>query len=360
VLETEVIEHMTGPVDLVTIDSPLQPYLTDAEYQEQIVRIAERREREAGRTILDINPDYGQDLVTEVARYALVGARVVTTDDFDIIHAHDWMTFLAGIEAKRKSGLPLVVHVHALEFDRSGESIDQRVYDIERYGMEQADRVIAVSQRTKDMIVARYGIDADKVDVVHNGISARSLAPLPHTKAMKEKLVVFLGRITMQKGPEYFLEAAYLVSRKLEDVRFVMAGSGDMLPRMIDRMAELRLLDRFHFTGFLNARRRDQLLAMADCFVMTSISEPFGLTPVEAIQHDVPVIVTKQCGVAEVLRSAIKADFWDVRRIADAIIKVLTEESLARQIVEGARHDLAWINWDRSARQIKHIYQEML
>jgi glycosyltransferase involved in cell wall biosynthesis len=163
----------------------------------------------------------------------------------------------------------------------------------------------------------------------------------------------------MQKGPEYFMEAAYLVSRKLPDVRFVMAGSGDMLPRMVERMAELRLLDRFHFTGFVNEERRNRLLAMADVFVMTSVSEPFGITPVEAIQHDVPVIVTKQCGVAEILRSAVKVDFWDVRKIADAIIKVLTEDGLAREIVAGAREELAAITWDRAADQVQRIYREM-
>ena len=372
--------------ELLAIDSPLKPYDSDKDYTAALRRAYARRKDAAtfaGRDVateaaidkavdttqpaavqtavadlIEISGDYGKDLLAEIRRYAHVAGQIAIQGHYDLIHAHDWMTFLAGVEAKRRTGLPLVLHVHALEFDRSGEHIDQRIYDIERYGMEHADHIIAVSSRTKDMIIARYDIPAAKITVVHNGVMDKPKNTPRHEKKFPGKLVCFLGRITMQKGPEYFLEAAYLVSRKVPNVHFVMGGSGDMLPRMTYRMAELRLLDRFHFTGFLNEEKRHRLFSMADVFVMTSISEPFGITPVEAIQHDVPVIVTKQCGVAEVLRSAIKADFWDVRKIADAIIKVLTEDSLARQIVEGARQELTEITWERSAAQVHQVYSE--
>jgi glycosyltransferase involved in cell wall biosynthesis len=259
----------------------------------------------------------------------------------------------------------LVAHVHALEFDRAGEGADPRVTEIERFGLEQADRIIAVSHRTKSMISSRLGIPAGKIDVVHNGIAPRSLPPMASVRPLRaqgsrERLVVFLGRVTMQKGPEYFLEAAGQIARRVDRVRFVMAGAGDLLPRMIARMAELRLVDKFHFTGFVDERRRDELLSRADCFVMTSVSEPFGLTPVEAIQHDVPVVVTRQCGVAEVLPSAAKVDFWDVPRIADAVVGILTRPGVARRMVGGARQDLAGICWERSARQVQRIYQEVV
>lgn len=362
-------------MEILTVPSSLRPYVTAGEYERQLQAMEERRAQRGQQwqpgehgaedrpSLIELSGDYGKNLFSEVARYASVASRIVLTQEFDVIHAHDWMTFSAGVQAKRMSGLPLVVHVHALEFDRSGENVDQRVYDIERYGMEQADRVIAVSQRTKDVIVARYGIPEDKVSVVYNGIIPAPEKRLPERRVAKRlggKLVVFLGRITMQKGPEYFLEAAYLVSKKLPETRFVMAGSGDLLPRMIERMAELRLLDRFHFTGFVGERERDLLLAQADLLVMPSVSEPFGISPVEAVQYGVPVIITKQSGVSEILRHAVKVDFWDIHRTADAMIQILSTEGLSRQLIEGGREDLSNINWDRSAAQVKHIYEEIV
>lgn len=353
----------TPNVETFSVQSTLRPYLTAWEYDEQIRWIAYERSKHNEPSIFGLTGDYGASLFEEVLRYGEIAGRIALTKQFNIIHAHDWMTFLAGVKAKQLSGLPLIVHVHALEFDRCGENIDQRIYDIEKFGMNFADRIIAVSQRTKDLIVKKYGIADTKIQVVYNGafpdqpalnITPKRQRPLPG------KTVVFLGRITMQKGPEYFLEAAYMVAKKMNNVRFVMAGSGDLLPKMINRMAELKLMDRFHFTGFVSEKQRAMLLSETDLFVMPSVSEPFGITPIEAIQYGIPVIVTKQSGVSEILHHAIKVDFWDVRKIADAIINILNSPDLAKQLIEGSTQDLSSISWFRAADQIRQVYQEVL
>jgi glycosyltransferase involved in cell wall biosynthesis len=269
------------------------------------------------------------------------------------------MTYLAGLEAKRVSGTPLVVHVHALELDRSGDSVDQRIFDVERLGMEKAERTIAVSHRTKATAVRQYGIPENKIRVVHNGAHTFGASGPRAHHPLGGPVVAFLGRVTMQKGPEYFLEMARLVANRLPKARFVMAGSGDLLPRMIERMAELDLLDRFHFTGFVDAKKRDALLARADLLVMPSVSEPFGIVPLEAIARGVPVIISKQSGVAEVLSSAVKVDFWDVRRMANEAVRLLRDRALRRQLVDGASDDLAGVSWDKAAAEVRAIYGEL-
>jgi glycosyltransferase involved in cell wall biosynthesis len=367
---TEWAEIESRVLHLQEIDSPLTPYMSSGEYSKQVSEFLESKRQTSAfaresmqgpkDSLVALSGDYGGDLINEVRRYGVVAGHLVKNRPVDIIHAHDWMTFPAGIAAKEASGLPLVVHVHALEFDRNGENASQHIYDIEHQGMSVADRILAVSQRTKNMITSRYGINPEKIDVVHNGTMPLNGSPIRAPRVLDEKLVVFLGRITTQKGPEYFIEAAALVAKHLPNVRFAMAGNGDMLPKMIEQMARLNLIDKFHFTGFLGESKRNYLLSLADAFVMTSVSEPFGLTPVEAIQHDVPVIITKQSGVAEVLRGALKVDFWDVRKTADAIIHVLTADGLAEAIVAGARADLESITWENAARKIYKVYQEIV
>jgi len=274
---------------------------------------------------------YGKDLLTEVGRYALVAAYLGKIKNFDVIHAHDWLTYPAGIAAKEVSGKPLVVHMHATEFDRSGENINQQVYDIERVGMEAADKVIAVSNRTRNIVIHRYGINPDKVVTVYNSVEPFTLPDeFKVTKGFDEKIVTFLGRITFQKGPEYFVEAAKKVLEKDSNVRFVMAGSGDMLNRMIRRVAKLGISDKFHFTGFLKGVEVYEMFSISDVYVMPSVSEPFGISPLEAMASDVPVIVSKQSGVAEILKHALKVDFWDVDDMADAIYGLLHYEGLSK------------------------------
>jgi glycogen(starch) synthase len=370
-LEASAIGNLNDPldfeispnIDVYSIESSLKPYLTSLEYEAQVRWIAEQRAAQGMQSVFWFSGDYGKSLFEEVIRFGQIASRAVLVKKFNIIHAHDWMTFLAGVKAKQLSGLPLIVHVHALEFDRSGDQIDQRIYDIERYGMEQANHIIAVSQRTKDLIIQKYGINHNKISVVYNGAfhdQSRTSRSQLRKHPLPGKTVVFLGRVTMQKGPEYFLEAAYMVAKKLNDVRFVMAGSGDLLPRMISRMAELRLVDRFHFTGFVTEKQRALLLSETDLFVMPSVSEPFGITPIEAIQFGVPVIVTKQSGVSEILKHAIKVDFWDVRKMADCMINILTSSDLIKQLVEGSKEDLSSISWFRAANQVHQIYQEVM
>jgi glycosyltransferase involved in cell wall biosynthesis len=243
---------------------------------------------------------YGKNLLQEVARYGQVAAQIAADHSFDIIHAHDWMTFPAGIAAKALSGKPLVVHVHATEIDRSGEHVNPAVFAIEKEGMMNADKVITVSNWTKKIAIRDYGIDESKIEVVHNGINPKETAGAGRdfSPQLNSPVVTFLGRITHQKGPMYFVEAARKVHRQFPDVHFVVAGSGDQLPQMIERIAQEKLSDRFHFTGFLKGDDVDRVWAMSTVYVMPSVSEPFGIAPLEAIQAGVPVILSKQAGVS--------------------------------------------------------------
>jgi len=355
------IRKLQERLSVLEVLSPLRPYLTETEYRS----LLESNELVTAEDIFgelenDFSGGYGENLMAEIVRYSLIGAHLGLTEEFDVIHAHDWLTAPAGIEAKRVSGKPLVVHAHALEFDRSGEHVNQRVYDIERAGFEAADRIIAVSHFTKETIVKRYSIDPAKITVVHNAVTQeRRLGQLRLEKPFKEKLVLFLGRITFQKGPDYFVEAAAKVLEKHHDVRFAMAGTGDMFPRMVERMAELRMADRFHFTGFVRGTDVERIYAMSDLYVMPSVSEPFGITPLEAMVFDVPCIVSKQSGVAEILEDAVKVDFWDVDRLAEEIGDILTNEKRAKALVEQGRETLKKIQWDRAAEKVLDVYRQL-
>lgn len=360
--KTATLQFKDSKLNFLSVDSPLRPYETEESYLEMQKMSSDKQEvKTVERSVMQISGGYGDNLIEEVSRYALVAGEIVGQKNYDIIHAHDWMTFMAGVHAKQKSALPLVIHVHATEFDRSGENINQQVYAIEKLGMQEADRIIAVSERTKSVIVEKYGIPASKVTVAYNGVKELQLADsAKYDHRLPEKIVTFLGRVTMQKGPEYFVEAAYLVSQKLKNVRFVMAGTGDKLPAMIDKIASMRLTDRFHFTGFLNEEKRNQLFQMSDVFVLSSVSEPFGITPLEALQHDVPVILTKQSGVAEVVPNSLQVDFWDVRKMAEAMIKILTEEGLSKQLRTAGAADVAQLTWGQCAHKVKEVYRETM
>lgn len=328
------------------VESPLRPYIAPPEYG---------RLRES---LLASPGPYGPDLFSEAERYAQAAGLIARRVAFDVIHAHEWLTVPAALRARRVSGRPVVLHVHALESDRSGGSADARIVAIERQGLQEADLVIAVSRYTKRMIVERYGIDPGKIRVVHNAVS-RSEAAAGGPKPFGGKIVLFLGRITHQKGPAVFVEAAAKVLRALPDVTFVMAGSGDLMPQMIERVAELGLGGRFLFTGFLRGEEVERMYAASDLYVMPSVSEPFGIAPLEAMRSDVPVIISRQSGVAEVLHHALQVDFWDVDELAGKICAVLTYEALAREMVERSREELAGITWDRAARQIEDVYREV-
>jgi glycogen synthase len=303
---------------------------------------------------------YGCNLLEEVERYAQVGAQIASEYEFDVIHAHDWMTYLAGIAAKKVSGKPLVVHVHATEYDRSGEHVDSRVRAIEHQGMAEADCVVTVSNWTKKITVSKYLVPEEKVQVVHNGIipkipSAKMFSPPP----VGSHIVTFLGRITHQKGPLYFVEAARKVLDEIPDAHFVVAGSGDLLPLMIERIAQLRMSSHFHFTGFLRGKDIDKVWSMSDVYVMPSVSEPFGIAPLEAIQAGVPVIISNQSGVAEVMPHSIKVDFWDTYELAAAICSVLKYKSLHSTLAVNSAREIEDITWNAAAKKLTQLYHEL-
>jgi glycogen(starch) synthase len=352
-----------------TIGSPLQPYSTADVYQRRIEEILRlKHQKQLGNITsssqLVSSTDYSCDMYTEVHRYAAIAAELAELEhyNFDIVHAHDWMTYPAGITVSAISGKPLVVHVHSTEFDRSGEHVNQMIYDIERQGMERADKIIAVSHFTRNIIISRYGISGEKVEVVYNGVQRNgNWSSLIETGIRKdEKIVLFLGRITMQKGPEYFLHAAKKVLNIMDNVKFVMAGSGDLMHRSIELAAELGIGQKVLFTGFLRGEDVQKIYKMADLYVMPSVSEPFGIAPLEALDHDVPVIISKQSGVSEVLMHALKVDFWDVNEIANKIIAVLKYPPLQMTLRSHGNFEVRKLRWIDSAAKCAKIYEDLL
>ncbi len=346
-----------------TINSPLQPYSTPGVYQR---RIEEKlRQKQDGIVGTDGavfgGIDYGSNMYAEVQRYAAVAAQLAGDGQFDIVHAHDWMTYPAGIAVSAMSGKPLIVHVHSTEFDRSGENINQMIYDIEREGLHTADKVIAVSYFTRNTIIGRYGISGEKVEVVHNGVERNGNWSLAETGIDKdEKIVLFLGRITMQKGPEYFLHAAKKVLEVMDNVKFVMVGAGDLMHRAVEMAAELGIGHKVLFTGFLRGEDVRKIYKMADLYVMPSVSEPFGIAPLEALENDVPVIISKQSGVSEVLKHALKVDFWDVNEIANKVVAVLKHPPLEVMLRNYGGFEVRRLRWKDSARKCAKIYEEAL
>jgi len=303
---------------------------------------------------------YGPDIRAEVHRYAAQVMRVAETEEFDVIHAHDWMTFPAGIAVAAHTGKPLVVQVHSTEFDRSGEHVNQYVYDIERQGMHAATVIIAVSNYTRNIIINRYGVPPEKVEVVYNGIEFNGRAETSFERPWPDKTVLFLGRVTMQKGPEYFLFAAKRVLEKMDNVKFVMAGDGDMLYRSIELAANLGIGHKVFFTRFLRGDDVDRAYQLADLYVMPSVSEPFGIAPLEALQHNVPVLISKTSGIAETFRNALKVDFWDINEMANKMVAVLRYQPLQDMLrIEGRKEALRF-RWEDSAARVGEIYQKAL
>lgn len=349
-------------IKYLEIGSNLVPYLDPEEFEKlhvSDIKTGEEVKRSVFSRHFIFSGKYGPNLMEEVSRYALVASSIAQNNSFDVIHAHDWLTYPAGIAAKEITGKPLVVHVHATEFDRSGEHVNQPVYDIERRGMTEADLVITVSNLTRQIVIERYGIDPEKVITVHNAVEPVDRPGLEGVqKHVREKIVTFLGRVTYQKGPDYFVEAAYKVLQRDPNVRFVMAGSGDLLNRMIRRVAQLKISTKFHFTGFLAGQEVDTMFAMSDVYVMPSVSEPFGISPLEAMRSNVPVVISKQSGVAEVLQHALKVDFWDIDALADAIYGILHYDALRRMFVRYGKAEVDNLKWDNAALNVIEVYNK--
>lgn len=305
---------------------------------------------------------YGNNLFEEVERYGSVGAKIASMEEFDLIHAHDWLTFKAAVAAKKVSGKYLVVHIHATEFDRTGgNGVNQYVYDIEKYGMEEANKVIAVSNYTKKKIIEHYGIAPDKIEVVHNAIDFENYA-IEKLHALKKdnKVVLFLGRLTLQKGPDYFVYSAKKVLEHYPNVVFVMAGSGDMEKYIIRKVADMGIADRFIFTGFLRGEDQKAAYQMADLYVMPSVSEPFGITPLESLMNGTPVLISKQSGVSEVINHCLKTDFWDVDEMANKIVSVLRYDELRRCLRDNSSQEVKTFSWNNPAKRCVDIYQNLL
>jgi len=335
------------------VDALLYPYITSGQYLKDRAYLKKA--------------SYGNNLIEEVRRYARYAREIAKKEQFDIIHAHDWLSFLAGIEAKKVSGKPLIIHVHATEFDRTGGgNVNSEVYEIEKEGMEKADKVVAISNYIKNIAIANYGIDLSKIAVVHNGIDAKDYvyhgnynSGLHEFKKLGFKIVLFVGRLTLQKGPDYFLRAARKVLDYNKKVIFVISGSGDMERQVIEEAASLGISDKVLFVGFTRGEELKYLYHVADLFVMPSVSEPFGLTTLESLVNRTPVLISKQSGVSEVISHALKVDFWDVDEMTNKILAVAKYGSLKETLSVNGSLEVQKCTWDEAARKCIQIYQSL-
>lgn len=343
-------EDSQGTFEIRTINSILNPYMSSKSYS--FHKAANSRNFSEAL--------YGQNLFEEVERYSNAAISIAEQEDFDVIHCHDWMTFKAGMNAKEISGKPLIIHVHATEFDRTAnQGVNETVYEIEKQGMQYADIVLPVSNFTKNKLIRDYGIPEEKIRVVHNSVDSCYINDTSEDFPIKKKnkIVLYLGRITIQKGPDYFLEAAKKVLELEKNVVFIMAGSGDMEPRIIEKVAELGISNHFLFAGFLKGEDVDRAYKMADLYVMPSVSEPFGITPLEAAKNKTPVIISKQSGVSEILKNCLKVDFWDIDEMANKIISVLRHSELKQELSENAFKEIKNFSWNEPARKCVEAYE---
>ncbi|MEI7604187.1 MAG: glycosyltransferase [bacterium] len=339
------------------VDTVYAPYETKNIFnQSEVTKYNERVKVNFENKVTNPNSIYHNDLFADIKMFEDKSALIALENNFDIIHAHDWLTFRAAIKAKELTGKPVVLHVHATEIDRSGENVNTVIFDIEKECLEKADYVIAVSAKTKNDIIKHYNIPENKVFVVHNSSNFHQ----PHTRSIlskEDKIVLFLGRITMQKGAEYFIQAAAKVLRFLPDTIFVMVGDGDKLQECIDLVNELNIEKNFIFTGFLTGHNKERMYSSADLFVMPSVSEPFGVVALEAIRSGTPVIVSKTSGAAEIINNSLKIDFWDVNKLADTMHATLKYQSLHDEMIENQGRDLNEQNWNHQIDAIIKVYE---
>jgi len=334
-----------GNIRIKKIDSLLTAYMTSNSYEEHYSNSKHKHV-------------YGKDLFDEVARYALRAVKIAREEEHDLIHAHDWMTYQAAINAKKVSKKPLVVHLHATEFDRTGGNPDPRISHIEWTGLKEADKIITNSNFSKENIVKHYKIPADKIDVAHWGIDEVPITQ--YTPAKKDKTILFLGRMTIQKGPDYFIEVAKKVLDYEPHTKFAIVGDGDMLPRIINRAAELGIADKVTFTGALAGDDVHKAFQTADLYVMPSVSEPFGLVALESLKNGTPVLISKQSGVSEVLKHALKVDFWDIDEMTNKIVATLRYQALHEDLKEHGMKEVQKFNLDEPAKKVIQAYHTIL
>ena len=357
------LENFNKEFEYIEVGSKIVPYVdpedfwnhTKEEYSGEIKYVQTNVEGK-----VEFTGKYGESLMQEIYNYSVVASVIASENDFDIIHAHDWLTYPSGIAAKEATGKPFVIHVHATDFDRSGGNVNPDVYEIERRGMLAADKIIAVSNLTRNTVIEKYGIDPKKVVTVYNAVEPLKESQIEYKNNLPDKIVTFLGRITLQKGPEYFIEAAHLVIKRMKNVRFVMAGSGDMMVRMVNLAASKKIMDKFHFTGFLKGDDVFHMLKLSDVYIMPSVSEPFGISPLEAMQSNVPVIISKQSGVAEILTHAIKVNYWDIEATADAIYGLLNYDGSHKFFQEFGKMEVDDLKWENAALRVKEVYDDTI
>ncbi|MBN1377546.1 glycosyltransferase family 4 protein [Candidatus Woesearchaeota archaeon] len=343
-------------IHIKKIDSLLMPYITSEGYLNLLKN--KLMFKDFGST----GEIYGENLFAEIERFKEKLLIIGKNMEFDVIHAHDWVTFPAAVALKEATGKPLIVHIHITEFDKTGGvHADPGVYRIEKTGMDKADVIIAISNFIKNRLTDKYYVDPAKIKVIHNA------AEIPekdyktsHKINENDKVVLFVGRITLQKGPDYFVEAAKKIVEKEPNVKFVMTGSGDMFPQIINKVAELGLTNKFIFPGFLNREQVFRLYSMADVFIMPSVSEPFGLVPLEAMASKTPAIISKQSGVSEIVGHVIKVDFWDVNDIAAKTLAILKYQTLNNELKKHGSMEVKMLNWDIPAQKCIELYNQLV
>lgn len=349
-------------VNILEVHSKLVPYETPESYMERYQDSVEiKTETISEGQKISFSGGYGPNLFSEISNYAVVAKAIAKDNQFQLIHVHDWMTFPAGIAAKQISGKPLIVHVHSTDFDRSGGAVNPDIFAIEKQGFDEADHIITVSNRIKSRLTEQYHIPSQKITTIYNAIDPEINANhVKKNRKQKYKVVTFLGRITIQKGPEYFVDVARMIINRMKNVHFVMAGNGELRDHILKLCARYGITDRFHFTGFLNNEEVSNMLRQSDLFIMPSVSEPFGIVPLEAMQSNVPVIISLQSGVSELIRNVIKTDFWDVHAMADAVYGILRNKTLATSMITEGKQEVSRLNWNRSANQIRQVYLKTL
>lgn len=347
------VRYMKG-VKIKKIDAMLSPYVDSKTYCESYGELVKRK----GKTI------YSPDLVSEVLRYAKAARRIAKEEAFDAIHCHDWLSFPAGLAAKEISGSPLIFHVHATEFDRVGkDSMNRDIYLIEKEGFAKADMIIAVSDYTRRVIMDHYGVNPEKIRVVPNAIDNNEYRQRFDTRQFRrdgKKIVLFVGRLTFQKGPDYFLRAARRVLDFNPDVFFVFSGSGDMERWLIEESARMGIADKVFFAGFLRGADLSRVYQMADLYVMSSVSDPFGLTSLESLANGTPILVSRTTGASEMLAHCLKVDFWDVDEMTNKILAVVNYPELRDTLQANGSCEVRKFSWDESARKCLGVYREVL
>jgi glycosyltransferase involved in cell wall biosynthesis len=359
IINANLGEKEKDKLDLVNVPALFYAYDSVESYARRYAKLIKGSDL-FGRN-KSIKEVYGENLLEEVYLYAQRLAKIFRGEKFDVIHAHDWTTIPAALLLRELIGAPIVLHVHITELDKTGGmGGNEEIFKIEKEGFDKADKIIAISQFIKNRLIYNYGIDERKIEIVHNGRNS-DISPklISKNTNSKEKIILFAGRVTLQKGVEYFIRAAHIALQYNPDLRFIVAGSGDQLPKMIELAANLEIGDRVMFYGFYSREEALKLFSMADVFIMPSVSEPFGIVPLEAVARGTPCIISKQSGISEVLHNCLKVDFWDTEEIAHKIIALAKYPTLHNQIRSRAFKGYDNFHWKKPAEKIVNLYHSL-